>query len=461
VIASVIAFALGGCALPEKSYDSDCGNGGCVLMIPLGASGEGPDASLPRSPASTSLSLPLPSVRLEKDLAVILPPSEAALSGTGAVDNEGKLHLFLGVQRPHEWQSKTFSTLYFVIDHDGVSARSVSHEMTESDAPIVSRDAEGKVYVFIAGDPGKMSSFDSGKIVFIREPAEDSVSSCSVAGGEPICGYLTNGPKIGEKVKWDLAVGFFGGPSGGLPILLPLPYRATAFSRPKVVVVKESEGIWTASTMLDSQSGRAAHKFKLAGDNAGNVDVLSTDFGNDHMSLVYSVIGPQSDEAAKEQSNNVAASMGVEGHVLLKDVVDDLDLAVDPRSGAAQVAVLKKTTVFTQSIIGEHADSPSVLADKAVAVRLAAAGEDRFHALIATRDGRLVYRLIEKGAMSEPVDIGSWSNAYVPGFLVENAPHVFAIVANPSGNAFAVWDDHIGGVRVREITLKMIDRTQN
>jgi hypothetical protein len=443
--------------VPEKGYDSDFGNGGFLLMIPLGASGEGPDASLPRSAASSSESRPMPSVQLEKDVAVILPLNQAAVSASAAVDEEGKLHLFLGVQKPHEWLSRKFSTFYFVIDREGVSAPNVPHEISEWNAPIVSRDAAGKVYVFVAGDPGKTDWFDSRKIVFVREPSEDSISSCGVAGSEPVCGYITNGPKIGGKLKWDLAVGFVGGPGGGLPILLPLPYRPSAFSRPKVFVVRKSEGGWAPSAMLDAQTGRAARKFELAGDSAGNVHVLSTDFGNERMSLVYSLIRPRPEGTAREQSNNVATSAGVDGHVLSKGAVDDLDLAVDPRSGAAQVAVLKKTTAFTESIIYGHANSPSILAEKAVAVRLAPAGDDRFHALIATSDGRLIYRLIEKDAMSEPVDIGSWSNAYVPGFLLEVAPDVFAIAADSSGHAFAVWDDHIGSVRVREITLTMLN----
>src|ERR1700722_20064239 len=74
-IAAAMLFALEGCALPQHPAvaSGECGNGGCLIMIPLGGPKESPDAAMPRSSGTTLATNPLPAVRMGKEIGVPMP----------------------------------------------------------------------------------------------------------------------------------------------------------------------------------------------------------------------------------------------------------------------------------------------------------------------------------------------------------------------------------------------------
>jgi hypothetical protein len=413
---------------------------------------------MPRSSGTTLATNPLPAVRMGKEIGVPMPAHTSAIAETSAADGQGRLHLFLTVQRPHEWATGALTTLYFVADGKSVAERGTAGEISKEFAPTMVKAEDGRTHVFVRGDPAKMMGAKSGDAskdepVLTPAVAQDPSAPCGIAGGDPVCGYLEQGPRKGGGVSWQLALGLVGGPMGGLPILLPVPYRETAYTESKVTVVRLVAGRWVPLAMLDTQTARAAQQVKLAGDNAGDVHVLYTDLGNGRPSLAYALIKPGLTAANNDRAGAADEPSVTVGHTLRTDPVSEFDLAVDPKSGTAQIALIEKERAVVQPIVDEEAGAASVLAQGAIGVRLASAGEDRFHALIALANGLIVYRLIGPGVISAAVDVGNWSSAPEAGFITHSAPQILALAAETSGNAFAIWQSSVESVSVREISL--------
>jgi hypothetical protein len=115
---------------------------------------------------------------------------------------------------------------------------------------------------------------------------------------------------------------------------------------------------------------------------------------------------------------------------------DGLAVAADPETHLAMIAVIRskpdRDRVVTRTIFGGEVGRPLPLASKADGVLLAAAGGDRFHALVHDRapesrqTDRIVYRAWRDESWSEPILLGS-------------GDALAALIADGAGRALAIW----------------------
>jgi len=406
------------------------GAGGCANVPIWSSPTSDRPAMAPAAEESAQAPVSLPSVRLENEITVPFRAGESAVYAIAAVGRDGRLYIFLRTVKSGEGllQTSTTSGQYLVLDNHGIS---VLGDTLGASAPL---DAAGELHAYV---PALVETSTFGP--------------CGPAGHEIVCGYITRGPETGAPRRWQLWIA--PGPGVAFPFALPLHYRPG-----KVVLARVSAGVWVPFGALDPLSARTAEIFKLAGDHSGNVHILYADHGDDGLrSLAYALIKPLPPTATPAEPQGAGLVQVVNGQVVSNSFTfTDFDMAVEPGTGSAFIAFVTDKIALTQLVAGERSGPPSVLAEGAVAVRVAPAGAGGFHTLIATTDGRVIYRLMISGVASKEIDLGTWSSGKSssdsPG-SAQFLPEVFAIAADTSGKAFAVWNDDSGSLRVRGITL--------
>ena len=246
------------------------------------------------------------------------------------------------------------------------------------------------------------------------------------AGADLHCAFVSAG-----RLRMDLAVIPF--------FLVPLPSKN---HRP-VLACQTSSG-WSTWAVIDPTAKRDATELAIAGDDTGSVQIVylrGRTVIADILELAYARVSAPVDCAARGPEAEISAAEakaemdtgGVNGGKFY------FDIATNPESGESL-----RVEEFANGNRGQAYLAPRDPAKiravpappRSGVVRIAPAGNDRFHALTWYVDGKWAayYMAFVDGAWLPPVELGQ---AECCGY-----DDAVQLVSDGANNALALWSDH-------------------
>lgn len=281
----------------------------------------------------------------------------------------------------------------------------------------------------------------------------------SRAGGSVACITEASGKELGTAAQWGIS-GFGGGPAG-----IIIPYRI----RPaKVVVAEATSDGWSYRNVLDyhlrywvnlNNVGDAV----LSGDASGRLHLFFKAHEDNGFSFRYAALA-FSEEAERviewRPSDGQAVSLMNSQSEAIRlgewfiPAGPPLPFAVDPQTGRALFFARKRAafaswndagveiqgTLFGQPVVFPFPNSRPM--------RLAPAGDDRFHALLEA-DHSLIYSTYRSGEWSAVTKVGEFGTPSL--FLIGNAS--IQLASDGRRQAFAIWPKREGVLVGRWIRL--------
>lgn len=283
------------------------------------------------------------------------------------------------------------------------------------------------------------------------------------AGKTLVCAHTVEGGQFKDPAA-PAQVGVLGFGAG---IAWWIPYRV----RPsKLIVASAEDGGWSYGSVIDSSS-RLSAKLEtfddviLAGDRAGIAYLFYRAHQDSTMHACFaSVPLPDSPEPTVEWLKS-------EGQVIMladfpSSPVDlpsgwfvpfgNLSFAVDPQTGRAVFFARVSAGVFrwvdgVVEIQSKRFSTPSSLPSmNGQPKKIAPAGNDRFHALVAVND-KLLYLTYRSEEWSSPIRIGEFGTPSI--FLIADAS--IQLASDGRGFALATWPKRDGSLVGRWITLNV------
>ena len=273
------------------------------------------------------------------------------------------------------------------------------------------------------------------------------------------CAHVVDGSELGTAAQWGIT-GFGGGPAG-----IIIPYRI----RPdKLLLASLAEGEWSYRAVIEHPSPYSVKLENdsdgiLAGDANGLVYVFYRGSYGSGTSTRYAVVPlaakveptvewrqPDGQTVKLADFSNVPVALPQDWYVPL----GSLTFAVDPQagvgafiamhsggfSGATEGIVEIRDGIFSQpALIPLKGSKPK---------KLAPAGQERFHALVALNKS-LLYLNYRAGGWSGPTRIGEFGTPSL--FLIDDSS--IQLASDGRSRALAIWPKREGKLVGRWITL--------
>jgi hypothetical protein len=291
------------------------------------------------------------------------------------------------------------------------------------------------------------------------------INSCRLltrAGDLVACATEASGKELGTAAQWGVQA--FGGFGAGIII----PYR---IKPAKVVLGHAIEDGWSYRKVLDhhlpyfvnlDNVGEAV----LSSDASGRVHLFFKAHEDNRFYFRYAMLGPTEDAERDIEwrpsdgqtsklinSESKAVSVGDEWFI---PAAPPLPFAVDPQTGNALFFARRSAGIGTWidaavEIHGKVLDQPAAFPVRgSQPMRLAPAGDDRFHALV-TVDRSLIYSTYRAGNWSGVAKVGEFGTPNL--FVIGNAS--IQLASDGRHQALALWPKREGALAGRWIRLSM------
>ena len=345
--------------------------------------------------------------------------------------------------------------LHIVVSERGVEEKnkvgSDRHGYRENLA--VTDDAEGRIHLAIKE---KYWIWDKATWQLV---GRNRCALLARAGDSVACITEASGKELGTAAQWGIEA-FGGGPAGIL-----IPYRI----RPaKVVLGVETGDGWSYRNVVDYHL-----RYSVNLDNVGNAVLSSDAFGRLHLFFMvyednrfyfrYAALLPtgvaEPDIEWRPSDGQAIKLMNSESEVIrlgewFIPASPPLPFAVEPQTGKA-LFFARKSSGFAKwvdagveiqnKLLGQPAAFPVPTSRP---MRLAAAGDGRFHALLGA--GRsLIYATYRSGKWSAVAEVGEFGTPSL--FLIDNAS--VQLASDGRRHALAIWPRKEGALVGRWIRL--------
>ena len=345
----------------------------------------------------------------------------------GEIDSRGRARVFAALARPG---SKKWT---------GVHALLVDRQLVTDDGAVLSRKR------------GKRPETSLADLSLTRwsEVLEDTRWGTNKPGGGAereiatqfsftleqagmVRALLVGGQQLQGPTAWEINT-----PTGGAGGNLPYSYRVDQLAVTRQTFTGRDQ------FLFEAESGAPVEAVRIATDRDGAVHVLY-ERGEKSDSLRYARIPTGDFQPVKFYNSAWAAKpeptvgrFGISvGENRPQRRTDRIALAADPDSGLAMIATLRGKPqageVFTRLIRAGSVGEAIPLGSHIDGVLLAAAGRDRFHALLHHRapeldeGGQILYLRWEDGEWSRPTIVGS-------------GEAMAGLISNAAGRALALW----------------------
>lgn len=333
---------------------------------------------------------------------------------SASMGGDGRVHVLA--------MGRSRDVYHLVVSRNGVEQQDIVMHSSSGHAVIASSfDGAGRLHA-VVGDQHILLQGDRWGTPEKGPPCQRLVR----AGADLHCAFVSAG-----RLRMDLAVIPF--------FLVPLPSR----NHLPMLACQTSSG-WSTWAVIDPTAKRDATELAIAGDDAGSVQIVylrGRTVIADILELAYARVPAPADCAARGPEAQVSTAAakaemdtgGANGGKFY------FDIATNPESGESLRVEHCATANTIQAYLAPR-DPAKMRAVPAPPrrglVRIAPAGNDRFHALIRYVDGKWAayYTAFVGGAWSPAVELGP---AECCGY-----DEAVQLVSDGADNALALWSDH-------------------
>lgn len=281
----------------------------------------------------------------------------------------------------------------------------------------------------------------------------------SRAGDSVACITGASGKELGTAAQWGITA-FGGGPAGVI-----IPYRM----RPdKVVIAEATSDGWSYRNVFDYQLRYSVNLDNvgdavLSGDASGRLHLFFKAYEDNHFYFRYAALaffeGAERDIEWRPSDGQAIKLMNSESEAIrlgewFIPASPPLPFAVDPQTGRA-LFFARKSPAFANwvdagveiqgKLLGQPVAFPIPTSRP---MRLAPAGDDRFHALLGA-DHSLIYVTYQPGEWSAITKVGEFGTPSL--FLIDNAS--IQLASDGRRQALAIWPRREGVLVGRWIRL--------
>jgi hypothetical protein len=275
-----------------------------------------------------------------------------------------------------------------------------------------------------------------------------------------VCAHVVEGSELGTTAEWGIT-GFGGGPAG-----IIIPYRVHP---DKLALASLSDGAWSYRAVIEQPSHYSVKLENydngiLAGDAHGLVYAFYRGSYDSGVSTRYAVlpltaaVAPSVEWRRSDGLTMQLANFSNTPVVLPQDwyvPFGGLTFAVDPQTGmgvffAMHSDSFASTTEGIVEIRGDIFSPPTLTPFKdSTAKKLAPAGQDRFHALVALGKS-LLYLNYRHDGWSGPTRLGEFGTPSL--FLIDDAS--IQLASDGRNDALAIWPKREGKLVGRWVTAE-------